>query len=291
MARRSGRRQDPVSLFAFQDIITSVTAIMILLVLILTLEFVTRSQQEGVSADDRRVAGHLREAVATLARRANLMAAEVAETQAAATRAAGFAAADVQRRRDEAIRQTTIMKAEINLLEAKIRTAEGDRRAAEASLVKQASRTGASTVEDVTALEERVREIDEANRAERRRQDDARARPRAPESPRLVFNPAHGETRQPLLVEIASDGLTLLSASSEANRRFPALGLTASPQFNAWLAKLNKQTHYVVLIVRPSGAGYYGPTHSAVRAAGVDVGTELVPESMVVELATAGPQP
>ena len=50
-------RNQPFSLFSFQDIITSVTGIVILLTLVLTLDLITRRQsspaaQSGPSAED-----------------------------------------------------------------------------------------------------------------------------------------------------------------------------------------------------------------------------------------------
>ena len=56
MARYRRHGAEPFSLFAFQDIVTSVTAIMVLIVLILALEVVMRSRTAGVAEDHRAVA-------------------------------------------------------------------------------------------------------------------------------------------------------------------------------------------------------------------------------------------
>ena len=66
MSRRGRSKDVAISLFSFQDIITSVTAIMILLVLILALELATRVATKGMAAEDRRVAQQLKRSVAEM---------------------------------------------------------------------------------------------------------------------------------------------------------------------------------------------------------------------------------
>lgn len=287
MSRRGRAREAAISLFSFQDIITSVTAIMILLVLILTLELITRTQQKGVAAADRQVARDLRQAVEDLERRADALEAELATLQSSARQSATFSEEETRRREQEAAARAARLAEEIALAETRLRQAASARRQAEAALVDVPAAAPDESAEHVAALDARAAEIEEANRRERDRQAQAKAKPGADDgAPTLLFNRPAGETLRPRLVEVSGDGVAVLAGEGEELRQFR--GLLGAAEFDRWLASLDRSSEYVVVILRPSGIGRYDKVLKAVKAAGLGVGAEMVGESMPVALAEGG---
>lgn len=284
MSRRGRATGAAISLFSFQDIITSVTAIMILLVLILTLELVTRSQQRGVAAEDRRVARDLRAAVEALERRAEVLRTELAALQSSVTRSASFSEAETRDRERLAADRAAALAEELDLLTSQLRTATLARRRTEAELVTEQSAEGAESAGHVAAMEARAQEMEAANRAERERQKQARTAADGSVAPTFVFNAAAGSTLEPRLVEVAGDGLAVLVPGGGQPRRFRGLG----GDFTRWLAGLDPRSEYVVLILRPSGIGSFDAVKDRVKARGLEVGAELVGESTTVALGGGG---
>lgn len=282
MSRRGRTGAAAISLFSFQDIITSVTAIMILLVLILTLELVTRSQQQGVAAEDRRVAQQLREAVQVLEQRAEELRREAVSLKDSATRAAGFSAEETERRREKARAEATRAERENQALEPRVRTALSERRTAETTLVKSAAATGDVTPHRVAALEAAIAAMEEANRRERERQAAAGKRSSATPGSRMVYNPDPDNAKRPVLLDVSSDRLDALEGPGQPPR---SLGPEPGGEFRRWLDGFAKDTRYVVVILRPSGVGRYDLIREAIVKRGIEVGLELVGEAMGVEIA------
>jgi hypothetical protein len=284
MSRRGRAKGSAVSLFAFQDIITSVTAIMILLVLILTLELITRSQQRGVSVEDRRVARELGQNVTALEERADLMRAELVAIQSAAGRAASFSEAETRRRTKQADELAAQVAEEVELLEGELRKAGTARRNSERELLASQAGPAQESVAHLEAMNDRAIAMELANTAERERQAETRVGPTQAAAATFVFNASRDTSLEPRLVEVAGNGLSVLEAGAPQPRRFSGPG----PAFNRWLAERDAGSEYVVVILRPSGIKLYNQVLEAVRKAGLAVGAELVGESMAVGLGSGG---
>lgn len=286
MSRRGRTGAAAISLFSFQDIITSVTAIMILLVLILTLELVTRSQQSGVAAEDRRVARQLREAVEALEQRAAELRREAERLEHSASRAAGFSAAATEQRREEAETAASRLRLENQSLEPRLRAASSERRAAEAALVRAAGSADRMSEDRVEELEAAVTALEAANRREQERQAASRPTAEATPTPRLVYNPDPENAKRPVLLEVAKGRLTALEGG---DRLITPLGSGTGRAFRRWVDGLDRSSQYVVLILRPSGIELVDDVREAIVRRRVEVGLELVGEDMRVEVAaTAG---
>jgi hypothetical protein len=286
MPRRSRSKDVAISLFSFQDIITSVTAIMILLVLILTLELVTREATKGMAAEDRRIALELKRSVAEMEERLVKLRQEAAAARANATDAAGFSAKETAEQTARADREAKELQEQIRQLEVQLRNAQSTRRAAEGSLAKSQADAAEVTAEHSRAVDARAAEMEAANRAERNRQDNEARQVREGKGAArtLVFNAPPGSTLEPLLVEISKDGLVAVGTDGASPTRFSwnLLGLPSG--FGEWLKAHDKRREYVVLILRPSGVDRYDATREAVVSAGFDLGTELIGEQMSLVL-------
>jgi len=286
MSRRGRSKDVAISLFSFQDIITSVTAIMILLVLILTLELVTRVATKGMAAEDRRVAQELKRSVAEMEQRLEQLRKEAAAAQAAASDAAGFSAKETAEKQARAERAAKELQEEIRRLEVQLRDAQSSRRTAEGRLAASQTDDPEATAARAREADARAAQMEAANREEQRRQESEtkRASDGTAAARTLVFNAPPGTTLEPLLVEIAKDGLVAVGSDGESPHRFAwnLLGLPAG--FGDWLKGRNKTREYVVLILRPSGVERYDAVREAVVSAGFDVGTELIGEQMSLVL-------
>jgi hypothetical protein len=286
MSRRGRSKDVAISLFSFQDIITSVTAIMILLVLILTLELVTREAIKGMAAEDRRVAQELRRSVAEMEKRLEQLRQEASTARAGASDAAGFSAKETAEKTARAEREAKELRDQINQLEMQLRNAQSTRRTAEGKLAASQTDDLEATAEQARTVDTRAAEMEAANRAERNRQGNEakQVREGTAAARTLVFNAPPGSTLEPLLVEISKDGLVAVETdgASASNFSWNLLGLPTG--FGEWLRARDTRKEYVVLILRPSGVDRYDATRDAVLSAGFDVGTELIGEQMSLVL-------
>lgn len=285
------RRHVALSLFAFQDIITSVTAIMILLVLILTLELVTRTSSRGVAVEDQRVAAELREQVAVLASRVEVLRTEQEVASVAARRAAGTSIADIERRQAEADRAVRLLVEENAGLAARARTARVTQRAAEQELVESQSTEAAVLAEHAAAMQARAAEIEDANQRERERQHEKRSEADVSSAGSLVFNPDPGNTRVPVLVDVSVRGLEVIDGRRGGPRHYAWQASRPSPDFARWLTGLDATLQYVVVLLRPSAVEQFDAVRDAVTQAGLSIGLELIGESVSVVVPSAGGSP
>lgn len=282
---------NPVSLFAFQDIITSVTAIMILMVLILTLEFVTRARTAGVVEDHRRVATDLAASVRAAEERVKSLQQELAGARAAARNATAESAESLRRRLATA--QATQAGLERDLaraVEAEARAATERRTAEDRLLAMQAKAADAAGLEaERAAAAAAARALESANDAERERQravDSGATQPT-----RLLFNPSADGGKVAVIVELAAEGVTVLPPGG-GDRQPLGWGLTGpSFAFTRWLAGRRRGGEYIVIMLRPSGIDRYDAVRKAIVAAGIDVGTELVPEDLAIVVGDDGGGP
>lgn len=286
MSRRGRSTDVAISLFSFQDIITSVTAIMILLVLILTLELVTRVAIKGMAAEDRRVAQELKRSVTEMEQRLEQLRKEASAAQATASDAAGFSAKETAEKQARAEHAAKELQEELRRLEVQLRDAQSSRRNAEGKLATSQAVDPEAMAARARDVDARAAQMEAANREEKRRQEsDAKKASNGTATARtLVFNAPLGTTLEPLLVEIAKDGLVAVGPDGESPSRFSWNLLGLSVGFEDWLKGRNRSREYVVLILRPSGVERYEAVREAVVAAGFDVGTELIGEQMSLVL-------
>jgi hypothetical protein len=282
MSRRERSKDVAISLFSFQDIITSVTAIMILLVLILTLELITREATKGMAVEDRRVAQELKRSVAEMEARVEQLRQEASNARAAASDAAGFSAKETAEKTARAAREAKDLKEQISQLEVQLRSAQSTRRTTEGKLAASQKDAPETTAEQARAIDTRAADMEAANLAERNRQGNEakEVREGTAAARTLVFNAPPGSTLEPLLVEISKDGLVAVGADGASPSRFSWNLLGLPTGFGDWLKARDKRREYVVLILRPSGVDRYDFIREAVVSAGFDVGTELIGEQM-----------
>ena len=283
MSRRR-RGESPISLFSFQDIITSVTAIMILLVLTLTLELITRMGRKGVAADDRKVVEELTQSIEAMRERCKQVEQQTADARKTAQRVASQSVQQLEAERRREQRQAESLRQELAALAIKAREARQSRGTAERELVE--IEKNAPLVRDAAERARRAAaaasELEERNQREGERQELKRNelgdQPR--NAGKLVFNPPVGEPLRPLLIEVSGDGVAVMNESNTEVIDF-GWGVAGPPGgFTAWLKRCDMTSEYIVIMLRPSGLDRLDATRRAVRDAGLELGVELVSEEI-----------
>ena len=284
MSRRGRSNGSPISLFSFQDIITSVTAIMILLVLILTLELITRMNLMGVAVDDRRVANELHESLDTLRERLKELRSQAADAKKTAIRVAGQSRSELEADRRKTQRESETLATGIASLEAGVKEARHRRREAEKDLL-QAEKT---TPQALSAQEQAARDHAAVMALEKRNEDESKRQQDVEKdlasSPTLVstlvFNPPKGEALRPILTEVSAGGIAAFNGNGGGVTNFGWGVLGPPSDFLKWLSQRDKHGEYIVIMLRPSGLDRLDATRQAVIAAGLQLGIELVSDDM-----------
>lgn len=270
------------SLFSFQDIITSVTAILILLVLILSLELVTR-RQEAAAADSKVSRASLQAAATALQALAGTLAAVVPPDEPRPL---------VRRTRSELARDVRIVQDQSQQAAADAeaaRAVEGRARALAAAAVSRLK--AAQEIRDDVALvkEEAARVDEEAKKLALHNEQEAdrlaRKREEIVEQPspgaELVFNAPENSATQAWIVEVSSEGLTVVKLGTNQKR---SLGLGVEPGSAAadWLAGLDAGRDHTLILVRPSGVDSVDDIREELSNAGISFGIDFIGEEQVV---------
>lgn len=263
MSRR--KTSNPVSLFSFQDIITSVTGIMILVTLLMALELSQR-----VIASPRVqtmvVSRQLENAVADADADIQQLEAQLAERDA---RLRQFAAMD--RRKLTADARDT--RRQIEQLDA-----ETQHLATQADDARQRQREMEARQQ---AKRQELAELDELNRQIAELEERLR---KLKSSDRVIYNPAQGTSKEAWLVEVA--GQTLQAAPMGRAARPLAFAVTSAGQvpttFLQWLDSRDKNSEYLVLMVKASGVGIFDRLKEELARRGFDLGFDVVDEAATV---------
>jgi hypothetical protein len=260
-SRRAG--ESPMSFFSFQDVITSVTGILVLVTLLLTLELVTREELTAAvvpeasagGAPDVPVAQRLADAQAELAalrQEVEALDAALGEAAASSPLAGGVDVAAVGRDVGELERANAKTRAQLAAAERAVSALRDD-----------VAREHARTREAAAQSDEAARRLDRLRR-----------------SPGLILLPGADDEKRPLFVECAAGGLTV--GSPDESGRLQSIvrmdgGVAAVDDLLAWAAARDAAAECFVVMVRPDAVGTSRPVINRLREAGFDVGWEPLP--------------
>jgi hypothetical protein len=279
-----GRRKPAAafSLFSFQDIVTSVTAILILVMLLLSVELISRRRSEAASDP-------------AVTRRDMTSTVERLESQAATLRE------DLAARRSRGPARTVAM-AERELARVREELEASRRHLAETTVTRRTAgqllaekealaAAHAGDAEEITRLEQesvekraRADALEDANKKETERQEE-RTREIADgerAGTELVYNLPPDFGRRAWLVELSRDGITALLLGSG---RVERLGVDAGVggRFGAWCDGLTPEGDYCLLLERPSAADQLRTdAEQRLNDRGIPFGIELVGEEQAV---------
>jgi hypothetical protein len=257
-----GQSGAPVSFFAFQDIITAVSGILIIVVLLLTLELVEQREVEAAPAG--RPADVSAELAAAEAERDSLKA-ELADEAAAVKAAAGASAGELRS-------QSAALRTEIERLGGEVAKAEA--RKAELTAAEKAVEVRRfDAAETLARAEQAGRKADELRRQiEEAKRDD-----------RPVFSLPRGFNKAGWLAVLGGSSVEAapIGRTTRPTRIAGPDGATGSADaFLRWADEHDGD--YFLLLVRPSGAEIFKPVDDAFREKGVSYGFDAVGEGQIV---------
>ena len=282
MARR---KSVGVSLFSFQDIITSVTAIIILVLLLLTLELLfrkyglaasdtVRTQVELIDAEDR-----LNELVQSLEEKlSNAESAggqSTSPTKAELRRTLSALQSEKRRAEQEQVDANQVLiAAERNKQDALLEMAVHQGDAAEVESLEQ----------DTEAKRDALQELQEANKAKEKDLEDLEQQSIDDDgvAMELVFNKPENASKQPWILDVFGDGLASLKLGSGVVKNFEIDSQGTSSDLDDWLAALSVGQNYILMMIRPSGVRHEQWVKEAIRDQGIALGVELIGEDQEI---------
>ncbi|HOI37757.1 MAG TPA: hypothetical protein PLY00_18045 [Verrucomicrobiota bacterium] len=241
-----------ISFFSFQDIITSVTGILILVTLMLTL-YLNQAVGDRVGHADHQIREDLTTRIESLSRSNLAMIAQLNRLEAAPS------AARLQAERGE-------LEAAIQRLESSESRRVGALREQEADLVQTNRQLSASSDALKVRLEEMQKELSQ-KKAKTNAFFAIRGLPNSPKRP--VISIVSGSSLQ---IERLGDA----AGVHHIGDRNPVT------DFKRFLASCDSSSNYVVFVVRPSGISRFYACREAATEAGFEVGYEPVAEDFDV---------
>ena len=264
MGRRP-KRSNPVSLFSFQDIVTSVTGIMVLVTLLMSLElsqrqFATPAVQTAAIADD------LQAAIASAEREMRGLEARVAAGGEAVNELAGFDASRVKAELAELKVQTPEIERDVAALRQRVESARGRRQSAQAKHeARKADRELADQLaEMIDQTQRRIERLRTSNR--------------------IIYNRAKNAAKDAWIVE-TTDQQIAAAPLGTATRPTVFAGGMRKERLNAclaWAKGRNRAKEYFLLIVKPDGIETFSDLRDGLSNLGFDLGFDVVAADQTV---------
>lgn len=275
MAQRFQRgHQAGITFFAFQDIITAVGGIMVVITLMLALNLESGEETAFESNPDMaaKLQTALEELTALRGKIAGVQRAEQASDPAAFSAEVSLLqaqAAALEKRREQ-------LRAELKATgksAATLTSVSGSRAQMEqlAKSVEQLRQKAAVSQSAMKALEEQVKQQETALAGELDRKNILR-----------VIPDRSTTTKEPILI--------LVSAQTISLQRFDAGELASvrkESDLKRELGRLSKLDQYLVFYFKPSGAERFQELTEAARDAGYEIGYDAIPEDFHVEFRSA----
>lgn len=268
MARRRSL-QTGISLFAFQDIITSVSGILIVFTLILALDIenATAPAQNAspvATATQERELTLLRERRDELTAEIKDQAELIRQMNQLPNKDPKQRRAEIQTRQQEIDEQQKETREKLAQLERNLNSRKASRADAETRLRAAAKEDPSEIVNKRIAGRKRaITELDAEIAA-------------AKTENRIVYSMPKGDPRTGWIVEVGRNGMAVGPIGKETKPE----QFTSEEAFLDWVSRLPRGESYVYFAVRPSGIKRFQSLES--RLAGQDYGFELVGEDQVV---------
>ena len=249
MGRRK-RASVPFSLFAFQDIITSVTGIILLITMMMAVELVqnlTRAEAAPQEQKSTQVASQLRQAVSEGVAEADRLQKILDETTTIRFDA------DSLRRRLEQLQAAAIE------LESQNDQIQSTQQKIDARREQQKEEAKELTPEAIASLLSEQKAVAEQIAAMR-------------QSNRVIFNRPEGAAKAPWLVELNE---TSIVAAEMGQVRVPQT-FSTTDEFLQWVASQDRNSQYFVLLVKPSSIDTFSAVRKELQDRQFDVGYDLL---------------
>lgn len=262
MSRR--KTSNPISLFSFQDIITSVTGIMILVTLLIALELSQRAL-DSPRIQTTIVSKQLETAVAEAEEEIRELESQLAERDTKLQELAAYDRRRILAESVDANRQIEQLEAETIRLASQGEDAQ--KRKAEMQSREQAKQQDIELVEELNRKCAELREQIEKLQA----------------SNRIIYNPAQGTSKTAWLVELTGQAIRI----APMGRIAPPVEFIAPPgqalaDFRKWSAGRDNRSEYFVLLIKSSGIELFDQLQDELAKRGFDIGYDVVDEQVTV---------
>lgn len=256
---RRRRAASPFSLFSFQDIITSVTGIIVLITLLLSLELVARTAASKSTARPASISAENSERLKDLAAQIDNLSVALRRRAELLEIVARLDASDPASAKEAIERQIKDLAAMLEQLEGQERTLSSNQRQDHES----------ELAELLAHIEDLRRENSELEDAVQHRQ-----------STRIVkYNPNASSSKSPWLVDLERDAIRVGRLDDSASAAsFPYKGT----EFTTWASRQDKATDYFVLLVRSSAIDDFVRIQEELQSRGFDIGFDLLADDEVV---------
>jgi len=284
MVRRKLRQVgSPISFFAFQDIITCVSGILIIITLLLSLhlgESAPATDEEHATAEQETKLAALLDELTTLRRTAERDAASRAGRASAAELTAR--AAQLRAEADALAARNAWLRTQAKGLGEDTSSVQRARQLAILSASTEPRRTEIRTLEVEAAKRAAVAQA--AARAVEQAQAAVLAEQQRRNVLRLIPEPS-ASNREPVVVQLGARSWTVQRFDVADKQTGNSLG-----DFRTALGQLAPLKQYLVFYGKPSAADDFAAYVDAGRAAGFGVGYDLVTEDAQIELHPARPK-
>lgn len=256
-ARRT--RSEAFSLFAFQDIITSVTGVIVLMMLLLTLELIQRehlTQTPGTASS-----------VAPLLKAITEFDRQIASTQETLRTGKSQMEELASLPPIDAQRQQQILQQEIERLKIEVESLE---RQQQQSLLKQdvleaASNKQSGPAADLTTLQQRIASM----------RDQLQ---KLTNTDRVIYNPNAKTSKRGWLVDLSPNILQV----AEVGKKSPPIVFDQNSnrlridRLLDWARTRNIRTEYFILLIHPNAVDSYEQIQKEMDSLGFDIGFDLL---------------
>lgn len=261
MGRRK-RASAPFSLFAFQDIITSVTGIILLITMMMAVELVRNlSRAAAAPQEDKssQVAKMLRQAVSESTSEMDRLQKILDETTT------------IRFDADSLRRRLAKLKAAAGELELQNEKIQSTQEKIDARKAQQSLEAKDLTPEAIEALAKEQEAI-------------ARQIAAMKESNRVIFNRPAGAAKAPWLVELNETSIV----AAEMGLARPPQSFATADAFLQWVQDQDRDSRYFVLLVKPTTIETFSTIRKALQDRRFDVGYDLLPSDQTAIDAQTG---
>lgn len=255
----------PISLFSFQDIITSITGIMFLVVLMLILALLDNDSAKPEAVTPETAALH--QQVALLREEFAALTAINEETQKRIAEYMKLDPTAIEDAINRKMKEAAVLNVSLAALTEKIRTQRDNIRKLDDDTLKQ-TRT----------MEELTRKRDEESRKLQSLQQELADAKR--DRNIIPYTIDATSQKKPVIVDCSATSLKVCEHATGKVIGFAKGDAQSSINaFMRWLASHNKNDTYVTLLLRPAAFTYGQAFSSLIRSAGFRRGTEVIPDN------------
>lgn len=276
--KRRRKKMNAVSFFAFQDIITAVVGIFVLITLIMVLEL-AQTVSEAKASPATTISPDIIASLASL--REEVM--QLESQQSLLSRSANSRAAINEFNREDIVAE---LELQIEQTNDRIERAEQIARESKQSLV-QAKKVHEQMIAESKAAESERHELEDL---QDKRQELERYSSVLEIDQPLIFRDTTQDNRWLVLVQLVDHKIKV--SESQANQSYEYSGLLRIERFEQWLSSVNLAQVHILVIIKPSGVDDFAEIKSALQSSSARFGFDLASEEANFLLRSeVGPKP